>query len=285
MRKDYSGIDFLPISGGAHGDLDNIKGTKHMQQVGAVADRLEKQKTAVDAAPQGGGSGYDRVEEAQGRVAGIRKLSLDTRLKDAMQGAAEEAGVKIRVTSGGQDPHGPRTGSHRHDYGRAADVDIMDEQGHVLSRNDSRRVAFIEAAAKRGAGGTGAGYMDDPLKVHVGITGSKAVVGEGLGAYAGNPAERAAVSRGLKNYDPDLVRKEREARAGGTPKSVKTDRIVLDKASANELKMKTEGAGKLAVSVDAPAGTKVEASAEGPMFAGGVSVDRHVTSATGVGHN
>jgi len=157
------------------------------------------------------------VEEAQGRVAGIRRGKLDPRLRDALEGAAEASGVKIRVTSGGQRMEGAHghTGSHRHDKGRAADVDVIDPKTNkVLPLSDPRRLKVLEEAARRGAGGSGARYMDDPNKIHMGITGNKAIVGEGLGAYAGTAAERAAVQRGLDTrLTPEQMRAEREARS------------------------------------------------------------------------
>jgi hypothetical protein len=52
-------------------------------------------------------------------------------------------------------------------------------------------VEFFEAASSAGAGGAGTGYMRDPRKIHMGITQP--------GAYAGNPAERAAVTRGIRS--------------------------------------------------------------------------------------
>jgi hypothetical protein len=172
--------------------------------------------TTVATAAAGGTPGATPlVEEAQSRVAGIRRGAIDPQLRESLQYAGEQAGVSTRVTSGGQPSEGgARTGSHRHDRGRAADLDIIDPQtGHVLARGDPRRLKFLEEAAAVGAGGTGAGYMSDPLKVHVGITGSKAVVGEGLGAYAGSPAERAAVARGLERFkkDPNVLQRRAEA--------------------------------------------------------------------------
>ena len=162
------------------------------------------------------GGGGNLVEEAQARVAGTRKGKLDPRLREALEGAAEASGVRIRVTSGGQRMHGApgHTGSHRHDQGKAADVDVIDPKtGKVLPLSDPRRLKVLEEAARRGAGGSGARYMDDPNKIHMGITGSRSVVGEGLGAYAGTPEEKAAVARGLKNrLTPEQMEAERVAR-------------------------------------------------------------------------
>jgi hypothetical protein len=164
-------------------------------------DRLSPQGLARAA------DGSSLVEQVQGQVAGTRKGGIDPRLDAAFQYAAEQAGLRVRVTSGGQRMQGApgATGSHRHDQGKAADFDLVDPKtGAVVSRDDPRRLAFIEAASRAGAGGAGYGYMSDALKLHMGITGSGAKVGEGLGAYAGNKAEQEATARGIaqsKTFD------------------------------------------------------------------------------------
>lgn len=164
--------------------------------------------------------GTPMVTESQREVAGIRRMPIDPQLKGALQYAAEKSGLRVNVTSGGQPSSGPnRTGSHRHDQGNAADLDLVDERGNKVGRNDPRRLKFLEEAAAAGAGGSGAGYMSDPLKVHVGTTGSEAVKGKGLGAYAGNDAERAAVARGVQRYNQDqgiLARREAAAKEEAT---------------------------------------------------------------------
>ena len=167
------------------------------------------------AAPSSLPPGTSRVEEAQGKVAEKRRLALDPQLRTALELAAEKSDLKVRVTSGGQAATGPmRTGSHRHDYGRAADIDVTDPKtGKVLDLNDPRRLKFLEEAAAAGAGGTGTRYMSDPRKMHVGITGKEAVIGKGLGSYAGSPEEREAVARGLPRMKtPAQVAEELRAR-------------------------------------------------------------------------
>jgi hypothetical protein len=172
--------------------------------------------SAADASIQPGGS--SSVVEAQGKVARTRKGALDPQLRTALDYAAAASGVNVRVTSGGQRMHGAEgaTGSHRHDKGRAADLDILDPKtGKVLALDDPRRLKFLEESAAAGAGGTGTRYMSDPSKVHVGITGNRAIVGEGLGAYAGPANERAAVSRGLQRMmTPAQVAAARKAQIG-----------------------------------------------------------------------
>ena len=183
--------------------------------------------TAPPAAPAAPGG--SRVVEAQGKVADVRKLPIDPRLKEALEYAAAQTGTRVRVTSGGQpEPgHGRRTGSLRHDLGKAADFDLIDEKGNIIPRNDPRRLAFLEEAARAGAGGTGTGYMSDPLKIHAGITGKTGRVGEGLGPYAGSREEQAAVIRGLRRrLTPEELARERARQRGAAP------RIEMPKAKA-----------------------------------------------------
>jgi hypothetical protein len=231
----------------------NINGERFNDWLAGKGTRAwrERRQAAVDAAARAGGTavttpgamttggigaalrgepvaaGGGSVEEAQGRVAGTRKQPLDPQLRDALELAAERTGVKVSVTSGGQPTSGPnRVGSHRHDLGRAADLDLVDPKtGKILELNDPRRLKFLEEAAAAGAGGTGTQYMSDPRKMHVGITGAAAKVGEGLGAYAGTPEEREAVARGLRRkmtpqQVTEALRKAREAAAGPAPPAV-----------------------------------------------------------------
>ena len=189
---------------------------------------------------EGGG-----VEEAQSRVAATRKGALDPQLREALEYAAEASGVKVRVTSGGQRMHGApgATGSHRHDKGRAADLDVIDPKtGKVLALDDPRRLKFLEESAAAGAGGTGTRYMDDPKKIHAGITGAGAEVGKGLGAYAGPAHERAAVERGLRRMmTPEQVAAARKAQIAAR----KTPAVVATPAP-------TTGSERAAPTVEAP---------------------------------
>jgi len=114
------------------------------------------------------------------------------------------------------------TGSVRHDQGRAADFDLIDPKTNkVIGRNDPRRLSFIESASRAGAGGAGFGYMTHDtakLKMHMGLTGSRGIVGQGLGAYAGTKEERAAVSRGIaqsKNFNLQAWMKGQQQAGGG----------------------------------------------------------------------
>jgi len=194
-------------------------------------------------------TGQGNVEEAQSRVAGVRRGKLDPQLREALEYSAEASGLKVRVTSGGQRMEGAHghTGSHRHDKGRAADIDVIDPKtGKVLDRSDPRRLKFLEESAAAGAGGTGAGYMSDSRKIHVGTTGSKAIIGQGLGAYAGNAEERAAVARGLKRMmTPEQVAEARQKQiaANAGTSTARIDQQVAPAASSGQVQVTVNSNG------------------------------------------
>jgi hypothetical protein len=107
----------------------------------------------------------------------IRNKPITSELKQVLDTAARAAGVDgIRITSGGQDALGEgtrRTGSTRHDRGRAADLQLM-VNGSTPTFTDQSAppviVAFVTAAAAAGATGIGAGvgYMGNRT-MHVGF--------------------------------------------------------------------------------------------------------------------
>src|SRR5688500_9508978 len=98
----------------------------------------------------------------------IRNLPIDERLKKLLLIAGQEAGVdRIRITSGGQCAIGTckrRTGSPRHDLGKAADMELWKANRALRFSSDSDRLvfqSFVIACARQGATGIGAGpnYM------------------------------------------------------------------------------------------------------------------------------
>ncbi|TQF38979.1 hypothetical protein UNPF46_14295 [Bradyrhizobium sp. UNPF46] len=107
----------------------------------------------------------------------IRNKPITNELKNVLDTAAVAAGIDtIRITSGGQDAigHGTRrTGSTRHDLGRAADVQCL-VGGQALTFTDDAAppgiLRFVTAAAAAGATGIGAGvgYMGNRT-IHVGF--------------------------------------------------------------------------------------------------------------------
>jgi hypothetical protein len=110
------------------------------------------------------GTGSGNVTQAQ---SGIRNQPISSSLESILSTAGANAGVDVRVTSGGQPSSGPnRTGSHRHDNGNAADVQLF-SNGRQLSLNNANDLPiiqnFITQAKQAGATGFGAGngYMGD----------------------------------------------------------------------------------------------------------------------------
>lgn len=109
--------------------------------------------------------------------AAIRNKPISAELKQILDTAALAAGVDtVRITSGGQDALGEgsrRTGSTRHDRGRAADLQLV-VSGSTLSFTDQSAhpaiLAFVTAAAAGGTNGIGAGvgYMGNRT-IHVGF--------------------------------------------------------------------------------------------------------------------
>jgi hypothetical protein len=105
----------------------------------------------------------------------IRDKPITPELEDLLARAAAVAGIEVvRVVSGGQPgSRGQRTGSTRHDGGRAADVELL-VGGRALTFTDQQCGSvietFIRTAAALGATGIGAGvhYMNDHT-VHVGF--------------------------------------------------------------------------------------------------------------------
>lgn len=148
----------------------------------------------------------------------IRNLPIADRLRTVLLAAADAAGVEtVRVTSGGQPSAGHRrTGSARHDFGNAADLQLI-KGGRALDFTNSvdrpTVAEFVAAAAAAGATGIGAAvdYMG-PTTLHVGF-GSKAVWGKD-GRSVNAPAWlREAVEKGwagkpaAPSYDRYLVAK------------------------------------------------------------------------------
>jgi hypothetical protein len=109
--------------------------------------------------------------------AAIRNKPISAELENVLRAAGEAAGIdEIRITSGGQPAIGEgtrRTGSTRHDRGRAADLQLV-VGGNTLKFTDAaadpKILEFVTAAAAQGANGIGAGvgYMGNKT-IHVGF--------------------------------------------------------------------------------------------------------------------
>jgi hypothetical protein len=107
----------------------------------------------------------------------IRNKPITAELRKVLNKAGETAGVDtIEIVSGGQDIKGQgtrRTGSTRHDAGRAADVKLLVGDKPLTftdTKADPKVLAFVTAAAAAGATGIGAGvaYMGNET-IHVGF--------------------------------------------------------------------------------------------------------------------
>ena len=102
-----------------------------------------------------------------------RNKGLAPDLEKILAISAQEVGVQVRVISGGQvgiGTSGGRTGSTRHDFGNAADIDLY-EGNKRLTINDVKYLQFVELAFRNGvrAGSMGSGYMGSG-RSHLDIT-------------------------------------------------------------------------------------------------------------------
>lgn len=135
-----------------------------------------------------------------GNQGGKRNLPIQQQLMDILDTAAQQAGVDLIITSGGQVPVSEggvsgvnRTGSNRHDKGYGADVALYtpDFNGRQLQGANPADLAimmrFMRAARDAGATGIGQGngYMSDNV-IHVDI----GWIGQQQGAISGIIATR-----------------------------------------------------------------------------------------------
>jgi Phage tail lysozyme len=200
-----------------------------------------------------------QVAELQGEVAAKRRLPITDTLRSQLNYAAAQTGLKVEVTSGGQAPYGHmRTGSHRHDFGQAADLRLRDPKtGQLLDMSnpvDAARMAqFTQAAVSAGATGVGAGmgYMG-PREIHIG--------GGRPAFWGGAPWIPEAWRRGRDS--PVDLRHMEPARDEPQP-----NRASVDRGMAGGLGMGgvggIMGTARLDVNVRAPRNTKVDADADG----------------------
>ena len=107
----------------------------------------------------GSTSGGNITEDHAGK---IRSQPLDARLRSVISRALTGTGLNWYSTSGGQPPFpgGPRTGSTRHDNGRASDGDFKDITGRTLNADNLTDRARIANALSRlkAAGILGVGW-------------------------------------------------------------------------------------------------------------------------------
>ena len=109
------------------GDAKNLPDRYKKEEQGDGSS--EGSETTNNTGPNSGefatGTGTGNVTQSQ---SGIRDGAIDADILNILQTAGVNAGVDVVVTSGSQPATGvdgvDRTGSHRHDNGRAADVAI-----------------------------------------------------------------------------------------------------------------------------------------------------------------
>ena len=145
------------------------------------------------------GKGSGNVSYSSDFKGKIRNKPIAPQLMKVLQSASAKTGLKVVIFSGGQDAKGKgtrRTGSTRHDSGRAADIYIYDEKGNQLNTkgDDPRIIEFVAALKRAGAKGLGAhpGYMQG-TGMHVDIIGASQGGGTMWGAKGtGKPPARIA---------------------------------------------------------------------------------------------
>lgn len=138
----------------------------------------------------------ESIVEKQTTTGATRKLPINDTTRRILLTASSRSGLRVHVFSGGQPTNGRnRKGSHRHDFGGAADLYLVHPvTGHILDMRDPHdrvcMASFMQASVAAGATGVGAGlrYMG-PHAMHI---------GGGSAAYWGG-AEwvSAAYDRGL----------------------------------------------------------------------------------------
>ena len=206
--------DRLAIRNAEVQGLGAWEGFKHNAQQLGIARGAMGGGSAVAMPGHGGGWGGGTytgptpmggfVSEQQSRLAGIRRQALDPQLRNVLEMAGQQTGLRAEVFSGGQAGHGeggPRTGSTRHDHGLAADLKLYDVvTGRMLDMRHPADAARMEqygaVAVQHGATGIGAGqgYMG-PNSMHIGF-GKEATWG---GApWIGRAAATGRANRGLR---------------------------------------------------------------------------------------
>ena len=190
-------------TGTAAGDVVKISrlvngGTNGLAQRIAAFQQLMDNLRGQQPILVGEGNGTVRMRNQNA----TRNKPIQPRLTQILQAGANAADVDVIVFSGGQDTKGEgtrRTGSTRHDRGRAADVWLYyGGQQLRTNRSDPRVEAFIAGCVRAGAIGMGAGpgYMGN-VGIHVDIA-SAATWGAG-GSGSNTPSwVTAAVNTGRR---------------------------------------------------------------------------------------
>lgn len=185
-------------------------------QVERVISQFDPSTGRPTDVPQRRGTSSGRINYENQQS--IRSLALSDRLERLLRQTAEEVGLDVHITSGGQmsmeayqNARGEKTnsggssptyylnrravrkGSVRHDNGNAADLYLTDG-GQRVPLNDPRMNLFVETFFRLGgAGGSGdSDYMGDTI--HLDIVGTRS---GGTRAWNASTQFLAAMNRGL----------------------------------------------------------------------------------------
>jgi hypothetical protein len=187
------------IASGTGGSVRNISGGGAYGASPSASGSTSESRTAATGPATGRETGS--VTYTSGFRGSTRNKPIKDRLLEILDSAAKAAGVRVVITSGGQDPPGPRarrTGSRRHDNGFAVDVQLYNGGTLLYTSNSSHLnmiITFCRAARSAGATaiGAGNGYMNNRV-IHLdiaagqpGVSNSKFWGGRAMNA-AGTPS-------------------------------------------------------------------------------------------------
>lgn len=189
------------IIGGRDGDRTSDDPGSGPNAEGGAGSNNSGSAAPVQASGPPTGTTPPNVSYVSGFSAKTRNQAVNSQLLQILQSAAEAAGVRVEITSGGQDvyPNGRRTGSRRHDAGFAADIALYDGDRR-LRVNDPEELSivqtFFRAAKSAGATaiGAGNGYMGNQT-YHIDIARGNSIQPGQSGydaAYWGTPDARSA---------------------------------------------------------------------------------------------
>ena len=228
--KNKAGLQSSIRVGGTGGNIDvntnpqnaDFEGTDYNQADGSDTN-FGGRNTGAGGGPAGqdgqvppfdSTASYNDKGTSAGRVTynnnGTRNLTLEPKMENLLRQTAEEIGVDVSIVSGGQVPKSEcrrnsgsdnylngkkvRTGSNRHDYGSAADIDLFNN-GEIVRGDTPLFLSFVEAFFRNGGrgGGCSSGYMG-ANRMHIDIVGTD----RGGGIYwESTSAFIAALQRGL----------------------------------------------------------------------------------------
>ena len=151
-----------------------------------------------------------RVLQLQEETANVRKGALDPDFANTMELTAQKLAettnrnIVFEVTSGGQRMEGAwgAVGTHEHDNGLAGDFNMVeilpDGTKHIFDPRNSADALIInkgaEIFAANGGRSAGAEYMDDPTKLHFGVSRNNPA------SYAGSEDFQRSFDLGRKQY-------------------------------------------------------------------------------------